>query len=417
MSIKSWPRPAQYEAAIQAPTKAFADKRLRTAVFETDRGLPVSLEGQRAVVFFADTGAGPIVVRCFKEPMPEAAKRYVAIRTFLAQSPVPALPSVEWIEGGIAVGGQRWPILLMDEAPGCKLMTYVQNNVSDPGRLTRLAVNWRRLMRELAQAGIAHGDLQQDNVLVTDGLQLSLVDLDAMWIPAVARMRRPAEQGHRNFQHPGQAGQRPWGRHMDTFPALVIYISLLAVAADPELLNEFNNEQNLIFSREDLLEPGQTALWWRLWSSPDLRLRSYVALLERSCQQASPPDTEMEALLSEAEAAEPKPFVSRVAELIAEDTAPVHGVAERRQWAATGPGQAVPPAARAVPPVTVPAVPGTGAPTAPVVPAVPPTIPPTTVLAPDRPTRPRRRAAVFATLAVVIALFALALLIAVATAH
>ena len=50
---------------------------------------------------------------------------------------------------------------------------------------------------------------------------LRLVDFDCAWIEDFAGGAPPAETGHHNYQPPG----RPWGRWMDTFPGLVIYLS------------------------------------------------------------------------------------------------------------------------------------------------------------------------------------------------
>ena len=258
------------------------------------------------MVFFADTESGPVAVRCLKEPIPGGAKRYSAVSAYLMKNPVAAIPQAEWIEDGISVARTRWPIVTMELVSGSSLLNFVKDNLHDPLQLTQAAADWRALISELSRVGIAHGDLQHDNVMLADGRRLRLVDLDGMWIPTLDGRSAPTERGHKNFQHPERTRRGSWGRHMDTFPALVIYISLLAVAADPGLFAEFNSDHKLIFSHEDFVEPGKTPLWPRLWASPDLNLRNLVTVLERCCRTTAEVDADLDTLLSGAGAAGPK---------------------------------------------------------------------------------------------------------------
>ena len=261
---------------------------------------PRSLEGQRAVVFFADTDDGPLAVRCLKTPVPAGAERYAALRHYLTQHPVSALIRANWIEDAIQVKGYPWPVVTMERVAGPSLLTFVKRNLHQPSRLRAVAADWRALASELSAASIAHGDLQQDNIMLAGERQLRLIDLDAVWIPTLSHLPPPPERGHPNFQHPERTHRGYWGRYVDTFPALVIYISLLALAADPALFASFNNEENLVFSDEDFLRPGATELWHRLWASPDLELRNLVSILEQYCRTSVQMDTDLDRLLSPA---------------------------------------------------------------------------------------------------------------------
>jgi hypothetical protein len=48
---------------------------------------------------------------------------------------------------------------------------------------------------------------------------------------------------------------------MDTFPALVIHLSLFAVSRDPRPWAALNDDDNLIFRWEDSDRPFATAAW------------------------------------------------------------------------------------------------------------------------------------------------------------
>jgi len=297
MSGRAWPTSLEYVAAAQNPESAFRVPELRSARFIADAAGPKSIEGQQAIVFFGSAGEGPVAVRCLKRPLDGGAERYAALRAYLTDHPMAAIPSADWREDGIQVGGQTWPVIKMERVVGSSLLTFVEKNLADPARLSQVAAEWRALITELSRDCIAHGDLQQDNVMLADEEHLRLVDLDAVWLPTLSHLP-PKERGHRHFQHPERLHTGYWGRYIDTFPALVIYVSLRALAADTGLFGDFNNDENLIFCDEDFARPGQTPLWPRLWASPDTGVRDVAHVLERCCQTTVQLGVDMDTLLS-----------------------------------------------------------------------------------------------------------------------
>ena len=174
MTTRAWPTSVQYAAAIRAPESAFRSPLLQSAKFDPGPIGPKSIQGKRAVVFFADTESGPVAVRCLKEPLPGGAKRYSALRAYLAVKPVAAIPEAEWVKDGINVARASWPIVTMERVSGPSLLDFTKDNLHDPLRLTQAAAAWRALMTELSRAGIAHGDLQQDNAILAGGRHLRL---------------------------------------------------------------------------------------------------------------------------------------------------------------------------------------------------------------------------------------------------
>ena len=77
---------------------------------------------------------------------------------------------------------------------------------------------------------------------------IRLVDYDGMFLPQFRGARSP-ELGHTNYQHPLRTAEN-YDASVDNFPSLVIYLSLLAIAADPGLWS-FYDEKNLILTRDD----------------------------------------------------------------------------------------------------------------------------------------------------------------------
>src|ERR1035438_632269 len=152
----------------------------------------------------------------------------------------------------------------------------------DEGRRLTLigAARWRDMVARVQNWQFAHGDLQRGNVLVAQSGQLRLVDFDGVWIPQLAGHAPPTEYGHPNYQRPGLHG---WDRWLDTFSALVIYTSLVALSKDPGLWLALYNSKNLLFSRGDFFAPFDTQVWKQLAALRDPQLNELVRRLQECC--------------------------------------------------------------------------------------------------------------------------------------
>jgi hypothetical protein len=125
-----------------------------------------------------------------------------------------------------------------------------------------------------------HGDLQHGNVMVDQDGRLRLVDFDGVWIPQLAGQSPPTEFGHPNYQHPLQ---HVWGRWLDTFSALVIYLSLVALGKDPGLWLALYNSKNLLFAKNDFFPPFKTEAWKQLAAMGDPQVDELVRRLQECC--------------------------------------------------------------------------------------------------------------------------------------
>ena len=143
--------------------------------------------------------------------------------------------------------GAWYPIVKMEWVQGELLSRFVESRLREPEALRRVAAQWRGgPTASLRGLRIAHNDLQHGNVMVQDDGSIRLVDYDGMFLPQF-RGERSAELGHRHYQHPQRTAE-DYDENIDNFPSLVIYLSLLAVVADPALW-AFHNEDNLVLTR------------------------------------------------------------------------------------------------------------------------------------------------------------------------
>jgi hypothetical protein len=257
----SLPRLGQYQLALQHPATAFADAELKSATVETTpMGLPRVISGGFALTYHLKNGRKEWAVRCFHREASELGRRYQAIGRMIAAAPPGPFVTAEFLDHGVLVEGEWFPVTKMPWLQAVPLNRYVETNLE--GRpLARLAQRFRALVDRLDADGVAHGDLQHGNILVDVFGNLKLVDYDGMFVPALAGLTSN-ESGHVNYQHPERGGQ--FDRLLDRFSAAVIYTALSALAADPALWPRYSNGENLLFKRADFDLPHASPLFAEL---------------------------------------------------------------------------------------------------------------------------------------------------------
>lgn len=295
----SWPRLTDYQGVVQHPNICFYDPELRTGqVVLNPSGLPRGVSGNFACVFEIRSGKKRIAVKCFFRQVPDRRRRYELISRYLLNHQLPWLVGFEYQERGIQVQGKPYPIVKMEWIDGIPLNAFVERHLRDTNTIYSLAQQWYNLVMDLQRARIAHGDLHHGNILVSAG-HLRLVDYDGMFVPPL-RGEQALELGHRECQHPKRS-VKDYDESIDNFSALVIYLSLRALAAQPTLWFSFHTGDNLIFDEEgrDFEAPGQTPIWQQLGQCPDKDVRQLAEILEQACATSPDQLPNLEVILQE----------------------------------------------------------------------------------------------------------------------
>ena len=144
-----------------------------------------------------------------------------------------------------------------------------------------LAASWRGVNGTLRGLEIAHNYLQHGNVMVQDDGALHLVDYDGVFLPRFQGEPSP-EIGHRHYQHPKRT-DRDYHAEIDNFPSLVVYLTMMAVGADPQLWNRFYNQENMLFTRDDFADPANSDCFKALKASPEGYVAELTGVLEEFC--------------------------------------------------------------------------------------------------------------------------------------
>ncbi|MBI5760744.1 MAG: protein kinase family protein [Planctomycetales bacterium] len=283
----TWPHSTDYIEAVQAPAVNFADPDLRSAEVVTNAmGLPQPCSGNFADVyqFRASDGHRSWAVKCFTRPVSKLSERYREISQHLEQARLPVSVEFKYIEQGVRIRGQWYPVVKMDWVEGQTLRQFIVENLQKPRLLNLLFQVWLKVEPLLRNSRTAHGDLQHGNVMLVpgstkDSVTLKLIDYDGMWVPSLAE-QPPGEIGHPAYQHPERAQKSRYTPDVDRFPHLVIACALKCLSlGGAALWSTYDNSENLLFTKQDFDTPSQSKLLRELWDTGDSDIQTWIGYL------------------------------------------------------------------------------------------------------------------------------------------
>jgi len=281
------PNISLYQSALQHPDRCFTDEELKEATVVKMGGswMPYARSGQFAVVFKLETKNGTRAVRCFYHPKTEHEERYRLFHEHIHSQPLGYLTEFEYLPQGIILEEGCYPIVKMEWVEGETLDKRVESLVEKPDiyALEKLSLVWCDAVVGLRRASIAHGDMQHGNILTRNG-SLCLVDYDGVFIPSF-QGKNPLEIGHKNYQHPGRGKSGSFGLHIDHFSSFVIYLSIKALATDPQLWKKFHQEESLILQQDDYAAPHRSQVLKALKKNSDPQIRELADKLEDICKR------------------------------------------------------------------------------------------------------------------------------------
>ncbi|HEY7458338.1 MAG TPA: serine/threonine protein kinase [Xanthobacteraceae bacterium] len=277
----AYPQITEYHEAVQHPAQVFADAELKQGkVAENALGLPLVMSGGFALTYAVTTPRRKCAVRCFHREIPAIQEKYDAISKKLRSLHNGCFVDFDFQQGGISIRRQSFPIVRMDWVEGGTLGVWLDKHYQDAHALEKARADFAVIARFLEREGIAHGDIQNGNVMVANG-EIKLIDYDGMFVPGM-RPGKGSETGHKHFQHPDRRVAH-FGPQMDRFSFIAVDLSLKAVIEDKALYPRFREGgETIVFKANDFADPQKSEIFRRLLAMPKLKdqARNFAAICE-----------------------------------------------------------------------------------------------------------------------------------------
>ncbi|MCP9552719.1 Sel1-like repeat-containing protein kinase family protein [Prevotella copri] len=249
-----YPLISEYVRAIQDASNNL-DELAHLVPVQDDHGEPYRSSGAFAVVFkMKDEQTGKCyALKCFTEEQEGRAEAYRQIADELEFVDSSYITSVKYLDKEIFVDSSceedEFPVLLMDWIDGEIMERYIAENYQDNYAMAMLCYRFCKMAAWLRSQPFAHGDIKPGNIMVRPDGNLTLVDYDGMFVPALKGQKSPTI-GTKDFSHPLRTVD-DFDERIDDFALASIALSLKAVSLKPSLLDEYGAADRLLFSADD----------------------------------------------------------------------------------------------------------------------------------------------------------------------
>ena len=256
-----YPLISEYVRAIQDASSNL-DKLAHLVPVLDDHGEPYRSSGAFAVVFkMKDEQTGKCyALKCFTEEQEGRAEAYRQIADELEFVDSSYITSVKYLNKEIFVDSSceedEFPVLLMDWIDGETMETYIAENYQDNYTMAMLCYRFCKMAAWLRSQPFAHGDIKPDNIMVRPDGNLTLVDYDGMFVPAMKGQKSPTI-GTKDFSHPLRTVD-DFNETIDDFALASIALSLKAISMNSTLLDTYGASDRLLFSESDYRTPSSS---------------------------------------------------------------------------------------------------------------------------------------------------------------
>lgn len=245
------------------------DSHAKNGTFERDaRGRLIAYTGGFSVVFpYRTTSGEKWAFRCWHSDIKISKKRYETISDAIKKANLSFLCEFQYIDKGINVEGNIYPTTRMRWIDGMTIKDYICQNRNSKDLLIALADNFLKMTQALHSQALAHGDLQHGNILVDRNHQLYLVDYDSFYCPQL-KGEADTVTGLADYQHPARISNKSVSEKLDYFSELIIYLSILAIAEAPSLVDKYKvaDADRLLFSKEDFVDIKNAPIYKDIYS-------------------------------------------------------------------------------------------------------------------------------------------------------
>jgi serine/threonine protein kinase len=266
MSFKEFPSNADYTTIVKNLTAFISEKYINSGKPKySKRNRLISYAGGYSKVFPVQLFNKTVALRFWTANIEDSQKRYQEIEKYLKEKKLSYFVDFKYHNSNLVWKNAKYPFISMDWIEGETLNRYLDKNIRDSYKILKIADSFLEMVKVLHQHNIAHGDLQDGNILIveTEGtIELKLIDYDTIFVPSLKNFNIEI-MGVESYQHPKKNNTKKLSKKIDYFSELVIYLSLLVYSEDSSLWKT-GQEQRLVFKEKDFKNPTKSKIFIKL---------------------------------------------------------------------------------------------------------------------------------------------------------
>jgi hypothetical protein len=282
-SITRTPDHADYVTAMNVISKITKNQDLKNASVVKRNNKPIFATGNFGGVYEVSINGKFYALKYFTRPKNDMENIYDKISKHIksnkAKSNLDFLIDFQYLPNVITMPDKKsYPLLRMEWVKGKSIGRFLEKYSKNKILLLRFANKFLDCVIRMQESNMAHGDLSDGNVMITKeqpDIEIKLVDYDGMFIPDFAGSLAP-EEGRANYQHPARKGGKFYNKNLDNFSALVIYLTIIAIAEDPRLVQSYDEGLLIV---HDFTDPNHSPMIKTLLSSKSSKVKTLTNLL------------------------------------------------------------------------------------------------------------------------------------------
>lgn len=223
---------------------------------------PNLYSGGFCIVFPIDNGSNKKALRVWHTEIDDIKNRYKLISDDIVNLNLQFLSNPIYVEQGLLVDNNPVDVVVMDWIDGLALKDYIKDIINSQdielekrNKLDNLADNLLQIFQIMHFHHFAHGDLQHDNIIITQDGNVHLIDYDNFYSPSLGDSFFQTTTGYSGYQHPlrNHLSFPISSEKDDYFAELIIYLSVKALAEDMSLwkIVESNDDLSMLFTMDD----------------------------------------------------------------------------------------------------------------------------------------------------------------------
>ena len=290
MSCKEFPSNADYTTIVKNLKAFIVNKDIQSGKPQYSKMKRlISYAGGYSKVFPVYIKNRKIALRFWTANIEESQKRYQEIERYLKLKNLSYFVGFSYHNNSLKWKNDKYPFISMDWIEGKTLNKYLDNNIDNSDKVKKLAELFLEMVQSLHKNDIAHGDLQDGNILVIENgsnIELKLIDYDSLFVPKLRDFTIEII-GVEAYQHPNKNDMKKLNEKIDYFSELVIYLSLL-VYAENSTLWEQGQDQKLVFESKDFRDTQNSKIFNHLKNSKySSKIVELTIRLEEYCMKRS----------------------------------------------------------------------------------------------------------------------------------